>query len=61
MELSDIERRKIEKEIEEINDEMERCMNLFPQKDYLLKSFSSKDYDKDGKICFGSIKAMCRG
>lgn len=42
MEVSDIQT-----EIEEINDEIERCLNLFPQKDYLLKSFSSKDYDKD--------------
>merc|ERR1712096_543409 len=42
MEVSDIQ-----KEIEEINNEIERCINLFPQKDYLLKSFSSNDYDKD--------------
>ena len=51
MEVSDIQ-----KEIEEINNEIERCINLFPQKDYLLKSFSSNDYDKDGKICFCTIK-----
>ena len=34
------------------NDELERCMNLFPQKDYLYKSYSSGGFDKDGKIFF---------
>lgn len=39
-------------EIEKISNEIERCMNLFPQKDYLHKSYSSKGFDKDGMICF---------
>jgi len=34
-------------EIEKISNEIERCMNLFPQKDYLHKSYSSKGFDKD--------------
>jgi len=34
-------------EIEKISNEIERCMNLFPQKDYLHKSYSSKGFDND--------------
>ena len=39
-------------DIEKINDEVERCLNLFPQKDYLYRSYSSEGFDKDGKIYF---------
>ena len=41
-------------EIEKISNEIERCMNLFPQKDYLHKSYSSKGFDNDGMICLST-------